>query len=83
VQEVLLNYAWFSGCVLGFLRGLQKGFQRLPILGEHAAEPDPVSHLWIARHDGGGDQDGGPDGKLQIQIGPNWKWINRFDVTAA
>jgi hypothetical protein len=61
----------------------QEGSKRLPILGEHPDEPYPISHLGIAGNHGGGDQDGSFDGKLQIQISPDWEWENCLDVAAA
>jgi hypothetical protein len=48
------------------LSGFQKGFKRLPILGKHFDEPDPISYLGIAGNHGGSDQDGVSDRKLQI-----------------
>jgi hypothetical protein len=48
------------------LSGFQEGFKRLSILREHPSEPYPISHLGIAGDHGGGDQDDGFDGKLQI-----------------
>jgi len=65
------------------LSGFQEGFKRLPILLEHPDELDPISHLGIAGNHGGGDQDGSFDGKLQIQISPDWEWENCLDVAAA
>jgi hypothetical protein len=67
---------------VGLLSGFQEGFKRLPILGEHPDEPYPISHLGIAGSHGGGDQHGSFDGKLQIQISPDWEWENCLDVTA-
>jgi hypothetical protein len=65
------------------LSGFQEGFKRLPILLEHPDELDPISHLGIAGNHGGGDQDGSFDGKLQIQISPDWEWEHCLDVAAA
>jgi hypothetical protein len=65
------------------LSGFQEGFKRLPILGDHPDEPYPISHLGIGGNHGGRDQNGGFDGKLQIQISPDWKWENCLDVAAA
>jgi hypothetical protein len=61
---------------------LQEGFKRFPILGEHIDELYPIPYLGIAGNHGGGNQDGGSDGKLQVQISPHCKGKQIFDVAA-
>jgi hypothetical protein len=74
------------GSRLDRCRGLgerfQEGFKRFPILGEHIDELYPIPYLGIAGNHGGGNQDCGSDGKLQVQISPHCKWKQIFDVAA-
>jgi hypothetical protein len=70
-------------CAVSLLSGLQEGFKRLPILGKHSHKPYAIPHLRIAGNHGRGDQNDGSEGKLQIQISPDWEWIDCFDVATA
>jgi hypothetical protein len=64
------------------LNGFQEGFERLPILGQHPGKAYSLFHLEIAVNDRGGNQYGGFDVKVQVQIDPDWEGENCLDVAA-
>src|SRR6202040_1129553 len=61
---------------------LQEGFKRFSILAEHVYELYPIPYWGITGNHRGRNQDGGSDGKLQVQVSPDWKWKQTFDVAA-